>query len=64
MPALTAEGKLLIANELVAAAVTTIPVSLPVMLDVDVSVAVIDCVPAVLSVTEKVCVPPLAAMKV
>ena len=33
------------------------PDSVPVRLDVVVSVAVIDCVPAVSSVTEKVCVP-------
>ena len=40
------------------------PVSLPVMAGVVVSVAVIDWVPAVLSVTEKVSVPSLAAVKV
>jgi hypothetical protein len=33
------------------------PVSLPVVFDFDVSVAVIDWEPAVLSVTEKVAVP-------
>ena len=33
------------------------PDSVPVMLEVAVSVAVIDCVPAVSSVTAKVCVP-------
>ena len=36
----------------------------PVMLDVAVSVAVIDCVPAVSSVTEKLCCPASAAVKV
>src|ERR1017187_2598206 len=42
---------------------TVMPDSVPVMLEVAVSVAVIDCVPAVSSVTEKVWVPASAAMK-
>ena len=45
------------ARVLAAAACTAIPDSLPFMLDVAVSVAVIDCVPDVSSVTEKLCVP-------
>ena len=47
-----------------AAGRTLMPVSLPVMLGVAVSVAVIDCVPAVSRVTGKVCVPASAAVKV
>ncbi len=42
---------------LAAAACTAMPVSLPVTVAVEESVAVIDRVPAVSSVTEKACVP-------
>ena len=38
--------------------------SVPVMLEVTVSVAVIDCVPAVFSVAEKVCMPASAVVNV
>ena len=43
---------------------TTMPLWVPVMVPVTVSVAVIDWVPAVLRVTEKVCVPSSPATKV
>ena len=47
-----------------AAAFTVMPVSLPVMVEVLVSVAVIDCVPAVSSVAVKVDWPSSAVVKV
>ena len=56
-PAVSLVGKPVIVSVFAAAACTVIPDSVPVMLDVTVSVAVIDCVPAVSSVTAKVCVP-------
>ena len=43
---------------------TVIPLWVPVMVPVTVSVAVIDCVPTVLSVTEKTCVPASPPVKV
>ena len=60
MPAVSLVGKPVIVSVFAAAACTAIPDSVPVMLDVTVSVAVIDCVPAVSSVTEKLCVPASA----
>ncbi len=54
VPAVSAVGKPVTLSDWAAAATTAMPVSLPVMLEVAVSVAVIDSVPAVLSVTEKV----------
>ena len=63
-PAVSVVGKPVTVNEVAAAALTVMPVSLPVMAGVAVSVAVIDWVPAVLSVAEKVSVPSLAAVKV
>ena len=51
-------------NWLAAAGFTVMPASVPVRLAVVVSVAVIDCVPAVFSVALKVCIPASAAVKV
>ena len=50
-------GNLDTARVLAAAGLTVMPAWVPVMLPVTVSVAVIDRLPAVLSVTLKVCVP-------
>ena len=52
-PAVSLAGKPVTGSDVAAAAWTLIPDSVPVMLDVFMSVAVIDCVPAVLSVTVK-----------
>ena len=52
------------AKVLAAAGVTVMPLCVPVMLPVTVSVAVIDRLPTVLSVTLKVCVPWSTTTKV
>ena len=56
-PAVVVVGSSDIAKMLAAAGVTVMPACVPVMFPVTVSVAVIDRLPAVLSVTLKVCVP-------
>ena len=63
-PAVAVEERPERTNWLAAAGLTLIPESVPVTADVDVSVAVIDWVPAVLSVTVNVYVPSSAAVKV
>ena len=50
VPAVTAEGKPETMSVLAAAGLTVMPAWLPVMLDVTVSVAISDCVPAVFKV--------------
>ena len=57
MPAVSLVGNPVTVRVLAAAACTAIPDSMPVMLDVAVSVAVIDWVPDVSSVIEKLCLP-------
>ena len=64
MPAVSLVGKPVSASVFAAAACTAIPDSAPVMLGVTVSVAVIDCVPAVSSVTAKLCLPASVAVNV
>src|SRR5947207_2603542 len=66
IPAVTFTGTLVNASLFTPAALTVILLCVPLMLAVTVSVAVIDCVPAVLSVTalENVCVPLSAPTKV
>jgi hypothetical protein len=66
VPATVGEGMPLTVNVLAAAGLTTIPVWLPVIEGVTVSVAVIDCVPAVLRVNPlvNVCTPLSPATKV
>src|SRR5260370_1051035 len=56
-PAVTDVGKPATTNVLAAAGLTVMPPSVPVMLEVAVSVAVSDCVPAVFKVAEKEPVP-------
>ncbi len=66
VPAVVGLGYPDTARTVVAPGSTVIPLWVPVMVPVTVSVAVIDCVPTVLSVTAlvKVCVPASAPVKV
>ena len=57
LPAVSLVGKPVTVKVLAAAAWTAIPGSVPLKLDVTVSAAVIDCVPDVSSVTEKLWLP-------
>ena len=64
VPAVTGFGKPETVSVAAPAGFTTMPLWVPVMVPVTVSVAVIDWVPAVLRVTEKVWVPLSPATKV
>ena len=63
-PAVVGLVKPVTARVVAEAAFTTMPLWVPVIVPVTVSVAVIDCVPAVLSVTEKTWTPASPPVKV